>query len=240
MAKYFFDSKTGKMKLRTSRLDGKRSYSSVISDQFQEGWTAPLTNAHSELRGGAIRLRNMARDLERSNSYAVRFLNEWTTNIIGTGFTFQSLATNAQGREDILARQIIEERWLDWKKARNCTASADMPYNEFKALSERACARDGGVLIQKIKGYDGNDYNFALNILEIDRLDHDYNTKANRLGNRVIMGLTSTAAQLLTIYLVNILATLITEQAGKEPGCRLTRLFTAITESARKAYTVKV
>lgn len=188
MAKYFFDSKTGKMKLRTSRLDGKRSYSSVISDQFQEGWTAPLTNAHSELRGGAIRLRNMARDLERSNSYAVRFLNEWTTNIIGTGFTFQSLATNAQGREDILARQIIEERWLDWKKARNCTASADMPYNEFKALSERACARDGGVLIQKIKGYDGNDYNFALNILEIDRLDHDYNTKANRLGNRVIMG----------------------------------------------------
>ena len=186
MAKYFFDSKSGKMKLRSSFKE--RSYSAVINNQFQEGWTAPLTNAHSELRGGAQRLRNMARDLERSNSYATRFLNEWTTNIIGTGFTFQSLAINRQGREDIQARQIIEDAWNDWKKARNFTASGDMPYNEFKALSERACARDGGVLIQKIKGYEGNGYNFALNILEIDRLDHDYNTKDNGDGNRVVMG----------------------------------------------------
>jgi lambda family phage portal protein len=182
-SRYYFNPKTGKMTMRES----KRSYGAVVSDQFNEGWSATLTNAHSEFRGGSERLRNMTRDLERSNSYAIRFLNEWTTNIIGTGFTFQSLAENAAGREDAGARALIESAWLDWKKARNCTAAGDMPYCELKALTERACARDGGVLIQKLRGFD-NDYNFALNVLEIDRLDHNYNVKINDRGNRIVMG----------------------------------------------------
>ena len=187
MAKVTFNKKTGKIHLRSSQ-QGQRSYGAVASAQLQEGWATSLSSAHTELRGGITRLRSMTRDLERSNPYAIRFLNEWTSNIVGTGFTFQSTATNAQGREDKAARQIIEEAWDDWKKARNCTASGDMPYNEFKALSERACARDGGVLIQKLRGFDGNDWGFALNVLEIDRLDVDYNVNKLPNGNRVVMG----------------------------------------------------
>jgi lambda family phage portal protein len=183
-SRFIFDQKTGKLKLKTN---AKRAYGAVVSEQLQEGWTTSLTNAHSEFRGGIVRLRNMTRDLERSNPYAIRFLNEWVTNIVGTGYTFQSLAVNAQGREDDSARMQIEDAWNDWKKARNCTASGDMPYNEFKALSERACARDGGVLIQKLKGFD-NKYGFALNVLEIDRLDVNYNERKLANGNQVIMG----------------------------------------------------
>lgn len=183
-SKFIFDRKTGKLKLKQQ---AKRAYGAVISDQLQEGWTTPLSNAHSEFRGGIVRLRNMTRDLERSNPYAIRFLNEWVTNIVGTGYTFQSLAVNAQGREDRSAREQIEEAWNDWKKARNCCASGDMPYNEFKALSERACARDGGVLIQKLRGFD-NKYGFAINVLEIDRLDVNYNDRKLKNGNQVIMG----------------------------------------------------
>ena len=59
----------------TLRSKHQRSYSAVSSTQLQEGWTAALTNANTELRGGIQRLRNMARDLERSNPYVVRFLN---------------------------------------------------------------------------------------------------------------------------------------------------------------------
>jgi len=182
-----FDKKTGKIRLRPFNSP-KRSYGAVVSEQLQEGWATSLSNAHTELRGGVKRLRNMTRDLERSNPYAIRFLNEWTSNIVGTGFTFQSNALNAAGREDKAARQIIEEAWEDWKRARNCTASGDMPYNEFKALSERACARDGGVLIQKLRGFEGNEWGFTLNVLEIDRLDADYNVGKLDNGNKVIMG----------------------------------------------------
>lgn len=186
--RYKFDPATGKITLRKTKApDRWRSYSSVASSQFQSEWAAPWTNAHSEFRGGLQTIRNQCRDLERSNSYAIRFLNEWTSGIVGTGFTFQSLAVNASGREDEGARAQIEEAFAEWKRARNCTASGDMPYNEFKALAERACARDGGVLIQKLRGYD-NEFNFALNLLEIDRLDVDYNAKATRDGNRIIMG----------------------------------------------------
>ena len=186
-SRYFFDPRTGKMVPKIQQKTAARSYGAVASDQLNVGWSPSLTNAHSELRTGARQLRNMTRDLERSNSYAKRFLAEWTTNIIGSGFAFRSLAVNQEGREDAGARALIEDEWQQWKKARNCTAAGDMSYSEVKALTERACARDGGVLIQKLRGFD-NRYNFALNVLEIDRLDHNHNQKPDSEGNRVVMG----------------------------------------------------
>ena len=188
MSRYYFNPKSLKMEPKRPIRDKARAYSSVISSQLNAGWSAPLTSAHSEFRGGIKQLRNQTRDLERSNSYAARFLTEWTTNIVGNGFTFQSLATNAQGREDLDARALIEEAWEDWKKPRNCTAAGDMPYMELKSLSERACARDGGILIQKVRGWDKGDWPFTLHLLEIDRLDVDFNVKANKQGNRIVMG----------------------------------------------------
>ena len=171
----------------TLRSKHQRSYSAVSSTQLQEGWTAALTNANTELRGGIQRLRNMARDLERSNPYVVRFLNELVTNIVGSGYTFQSLAVNSTGRVDEQARLLIEEACEEWKKPRNCSSSKDMSYCELKALTERSVARDGGVLIQKLRGFD-NDYNFTLRVLEIDRLDTDYNVQKMENGNRIVMG----------------------------------------------------
>ena len=56
---------------------------------------------------------------------------------------------------------------------------------ELKRIAEAATARDGAVLIQVLRGFD-NDHNFALHVLEIDRLDIELNTPLN--GNRVIMG----------------------------------------------------
>ena len=185
MTRTRYNPKTGLLTVRQTDRPAKRGYSSTGSEQFNTGWNTPWTNANSELRGNVQTLRNQSRDLERSNSYAIRFLNEWVSNVVGTGYSFQSLATNAAGRDDENARNTIEQAYADWKKARNCTASGDMPYGEFKALSERAAARDGGVLIQKLRGFD-NDYNFALHLLEIDRLDIELNTA--HAGNRIVMG----------------------------------------------------
>ena len=186
MTNYHYNKKDGKITMRQTKK-GKRSYAAVLSNQLQEGWVTSLSNANSELRGGVQRLRNMARDLERSNPYVVRFLNEWVTNIVGSGYTFQSLAENASGREDPQARDAIEKAWEEWKKPRNCSASRDMSYCELKSLTERSVARDGGILIQKLKGFD-NDYNFSLRLLEIDRLDTDYNVSKLKNGNRIVMG----------------------------------------------------
>ena len=186
MTNYHYNKKDGKITMRQTKK-GKRSYAAVLSNQLQEGWVTSLSNANSELRGGVQRLRNMARDLERSNPYVVRFLNEWVTNIVGSGYTFQSLAENASGREDTQARDAIEKAWEEWKKPRNCSASRDMTYCELKSLTERSVARDGGILIQKLKGFD-NDYNFSLRLLEIDRLDTDYNVSKLQNGNRIVMG----------------------------------------------------
>ncbi|MCP4908780.1 MAG: phage portal protein, partial [bacterium] len=107
------DKKTGVITLKDSKPKGKRGFASVNNPQFLSSWSTPTTDASTEQRNAAERLRNQARDLERNNSYVVRFLNEWISNIVGTGYNFSSLAVNAQGREDKGAREIIENAWKD-------------------------------------------------------------------------------------------------------------------------------
>ena len=51
----------------------------------------------------------------------------------------------------------------------------------------RSAARDGGILIRKVKGF-GNQFGFALQILEIDFLDVYYNVPVKDGGNEIRMG----------------------------------------------------
>ena len=51
----------------------------------------------------------------------------------------------------------------------------------------RSVARDGSVMIRKVRGFD-NDFRFALQVLESDLLDTDYNHKLPN-GNIVRMGI---------------------------------------------------
>jgi lambda family phage portal protein len=103
-----------------------------------------------------------------------------------TGFSFQSKAADG-AIPDKGARIMIEQAFADWKMARNCTVTGDMPYHELKNLSERAIARDGNILIRIMRGYPESYYKFALQILEADHLDYNYNrTFAD--GSKIVMG----------------------------------------------------
>jgi len=183
MSAYKFNPQTGAM---VKRKAATRSYHAASNSQFLQSWLTGDTNADSEIRPNLSRLRNLARSLERDNPYMKRFLYEWERGIIGPcGFTFQSRASDGP-TPDKDARATIEAAFGEWKKSRNCTVTGDMPYSELKNLSERAVARDGNILIRIIRGYP-NDFRFALQIVEADHLDCNYNRSLSD-GSKIMMG----------------------------------------------------
>ena len=164
-----------------------RSYHAATNSQFIESWFVGNTSADSEIRPSLSRLRNLCRSLERDNPYFRRFLAEWVSNVIGPhGFTFRSLASDGDTPDDN-ARKVIEQAFKEWKRAKNCTVTGDMCYSEVKALSERGTVRDGNIIIRILRGFPDSDFKFALQIIEGDHVDCDYN-RTFPDGSRIVMG----------------------------------------------------
>lgn len=173
----------------------KRAYSAASDQQLKWEWLAADSSANGALKSSLKRLRNMTRDLETDNEYVGRFLFEFTGDVVGAeGFQLESMAaervetsTEVVYEPDEKAQTIIEEAWADWRKARNCTVTRDMPYCEFKSLQERAWVRDGNNLTRIVEGFD-NDWKFAVQVIESDHLDIDLNERANTGRGKLVMG----------------------------------------------------
>lgn len=186
--KYRFDPHS-KMMVAAKAPRKRSAYPQVTNAQFLDSWTAPLTNADADMRGGLRRLVNLSRSLSRSNPYIVQFHELWPAYLFGhKGFTLQSQAENAAGRPDEDAQQRVEDAWEEWKEPANCTVTGDMPWMEFKKIAEKAAANDGNVVILKHPGYRHSKFRFAVQLLEFDHIDLDFDLAKARNGNRIVMG----------------------------------------------------
>ena len=145
---------------------GARPVGSLASWQPQN-WSADAL-ARSDLD----RLRARARSLARDNDYMRKFLNMVESNVIGRdGFALQMrvLLDNAD-KPDNLANKAIEEAFSRWARRGVCDVTGQLSFTDLQRLLICGVARDGEVLIRHISGFD-NDYGYALQVLDIDRLD---------------------------------------------------------------------
>ena len=72
-------------------------------------------------------------------------------------------------------------------KSAFCSVNQRQSWLDIQRVVLRSVARDGSVLIRKVRGFD-NEFRFALQVLEADLLDIDYNAQLKN-GNKVRMGI---------------------------------------------------
>lgn len=158
---------------------GARPVGSLASWQPQN-WSADAL-ARSDLD----RLRARARSLARDNDYMRKFLNMVESNVIGRdGFALQMrvLLDNAD-KPDALANKAIEAAFSRWARRGVCDVTGQMSFTDLQRLLIRSVARDGEVLVRHISGFD-NDYGYALQVLDIDRLDTGIQRSAAKRAQR--------------------------------------------------------
>ncbi len=169
---------------RPANLPQKRDYNGADMSRLTADWLATGSSADSEIRGGIKTLRQRCRDLERNNDYARRYYKLVKNNVLGhCGIGLQmKVKERVLNKEkkwvdkyDTLANKIIEDAWADWGKRENCSLGKNLNWASIQDLALGSVVRDGAVLIRKHYPKDRS-VPFAIELIEIDQLDTDYNT----------------------------------------------------------------
>ena len=146
----------------------------------KDGWRPrrPGASANTDHRADAATLRTRARALVQNSPYISRGLESLVANIVGTGITPRSLASNAA---------TVDKLWADW--CRMADADGRLDFNGLQAAAYRAMEQDGEVLIRlrKRRNEDGLPVPLQLQLLEIDWLD---SSKVGTSGpNNIVNGI---------------------------------------------------
>ena len=168
----------------------QRAFQGAATDRLTAGWLATQNSINQELRGDLDRLRARSRQLARDNDYARKFIKMVSANVVGlNGFALQSRVEDAPDRPDDAANAAIESAFYDWARRGVCEISGRMAFADLQRAIISAAARDGEYLVRKVRGKAaGNQYGFALQFLDIDRLDTQYNVASAAGRNAVVMG----------------------------------------------------
>lgn len=162
-------------------------------------WIVAPMAADKELRSDIQKVRSRARDLARNNPIARQYLALVTSNVIGpTGIKLQAQVKRGNTVRNAV-NQAIEAGWLDWSKSASTCGRFSL--TQVAQLVARTVATDGECLVRLVNvPLSNNKHGFALQVIDTDQLDHDYNVPAGRGQNEVRLGVEFDAWQKPVAY----------------------------------------
>lgn len=167
----------------------QRSYAGASNAARYADFKASYLSADAELETALPKLRARARNLERNNPHARRFVSLLQDNIVGSaGFSLQVSAKRTDGpnsQPDNYGNDLILTAWKKW--CRTATADGMMTFREACRAVVRAWGRDGEILVHFRQGRQFRDA-LALRIYEADHLDETLNRTYPGTRNRIRMG----------------------------------------------------
>jgi lambda family phage portal protein len=156
---------------KMAALQGVRAqYDGAAFSRRTQGWRRTRKDANYELMGAASVLAMTARDMVRNNPYAERAVSAISTDIVGTGITFEVLRDGQPDAElTALAKAHFETTACD----------ADGRHNLYglQLLAARTVVESGAVLARNRPrlSKDGLPVPFQIQLLEPDYLDANRN-----------------------------------------------------------------
>ncbi|MEE2915628.1 MAG: phage portal protein [Pseudomonadota bacterium] len=184
--------------MRLERVETQRSALRGIRAQYDgashsrrtQGWRRTGRDANYELQGAAAILAQTARDMVRNNPYAERAVSAISTDLVGTGITFQVLRDGEPDAElTALAREHLEST--------ACDADGRQNIYGMQLQAARTVVESGAVLARNRPRFarDGLPVPFQVQMLEPDYLDATRNgvfdagmyvsgIQFDRIGNR--------------------------------------------------------
>lgn len=162
------------IEIRKSKPSHARRYDAARIDRLTADWVFGPLSGNEEIRGGIETVRNRARELERNDNLARKYLSMVEANIVGRGFQLRVKYGDA-----------IRDKFSAWSD--QADARGTLSFADIQRLVARTCARDGDLFVRFLRGSQYKN-GFALQVLEGDYVDHQRN-EALANGNRVIMGI---------------------------------------------------
>ncbi len=174
----------GYSKARRSR----RAFEGAQISRLTDSWITSVKPIDVDIRRGLRVLRTRSREQAQNNDYVRQFLRLVKTNVVGPqGIVMQARALGRSGKLDKPANNAIEDAWLEWGAHGTPEVTGIMSWKQLKKLVIETVARDGEALLRKVRNWDGNRFRYALQVLDPEILDVDYNRDLGN-GNVIKMG----------------------------------------------------
>lgn len=153
-----------------------RGWKAARVDRLTADWLATANSINTELRSDLDRLRSRGRDLAKNNDYAAKFVGMVRNNIIGPGgVRLQVRVQDAPGQPDRMANAAIEAAWAKW--CATATLDGRQTLRDLCNTLVGGLPSDGEFLVQQVRGTAaGNPFGYALQPIDVDRIDTTYNT----------------------------------------------------------------
>jgi lambda family phage portal protein len=166
----------------------KRRFEAARLDRLTADWQATTVSINQELRGDLDRLRARCRQLINNNDYARKFRLMVQSNIVGPGgIRLQARVSDGPDRPDRLANQAIEAAWAEWSA--QCDVTGRQSLRDLCDTLVGQLPSDGEFLVRIVRGPQaGNRFGFALQAIDVDRIDTTYTVARAGPQNAVVMG----------------------------------------------------
>lgn len=166
----------------------KRSgFAGAAHNRLLADWLALAVGPNAELQYDIRQLRNRARDLEKNDALVRRYLALVAENVVGhRGLTLQSRNLLPDGSPNTRANDQIEAAWAEWGRAGECTMDGRQSFVELCQLLVRLAARDGEVLVRKVRGV--GKFGLRLAVLDPDLFDDQGQARTASGGNLIHNG----------------------------------------------------
>jgi lambda family phage portal protein len=159
-----------------------------VSRLYADWIHAPTLSADQEIKGDLATLRGRARDLCRNNPHAARFVSLFVENVIGPhGIRLQPRVNREDGEFDRDINDRLKDAWEEWGHPENASVDGRLSWLDIQGQAAAAFARDGEAFIRMVPGAR-NPFGFALQVIDADQVDHDFNRPPGKGRNEIRMG----------------------------------------------------
>lgn len=168
---------------------GRRNYAAGARVARKPGWVTSSMSANADIHASLDTVRARSRQLAKDSPHMRKYLAMVANNVIGpAGMRLQARALDG-AQMDALANAAIEEAWARFGARGVCEASGKHSMLSLCHMLAKTAPRDGECLIRFLLGANArNDFGIALQVLDVDRLDTQFNRQADGTSNAIRMG----------------------------------------------------
>lgn len=166
----------------------QRQYAAAHNSRLTSGWVAPTTSADTEIRSSLTNLRARSRQLCRDTPYAKRARVLVVNNVIGSGIGLQAQVKSSRSELRKSVNDAIEHAWKRWACAEYCHTGGTLHFSDFERALVSEVFEAGEVFVRMhMTAFGGSDIPFALELIESERVPHEFQTFAT--ADRARMGI---------------------------------------------------
>ena len=152
-----------------------RMFTATKTDRLNGDWLSMPVTAEWLIRMHQRVLVARSREQAVNNDYARGFIRIARQNIVGPkGVVLQAQTRDDKGVLDNLANEAIETAFAKWGHRDNCDVSGVNSWRALQSMAVESAVRDGEFMFRKIYGKDAGQFGFALQILDPQRCQPNF------------------------------------------------------------------